>query len=48
MFDRLTLMEFSLIEETGNNEPVVGASAEQVSKENYGCGCFWFQRKEEV
>jgi SAM-dependent methyltransferase len=47
-FDQLTLLEFSLIQELGREGPIAGATAEQVVAERYGCGCFWFQRKEAV
>jgi len=43
-FKGCVLKEFLLIPEK-NGMPVLGASAEAVSKEKYACGCFWFIKK---
>jgi glycosyltransferase involved in cell wall biosynthesis len=43
-FSELTLREFALIPECGPEGLIVGASADRVSEERYGCGCFWFTR----
>ncbi len=40
----LELKEFSLIREAEGGL-IENATAEMVSKENYGCGCFWFVKK---
>jgi SAM-dependent methyltransferase len=41
----LTLTEFALIPEHGPEGWISGAAAERVAAEQYGCGCFWFQRR---
>ena len=43
-FPELALVEFALIRERGAEGWIAGATAEQVDAEEYGCGCFWFQR----
>jgi SAM-dependent methyltransferase len=43
-FPELDLAEFALIPERGPEAWIAGATAEQVAAEQYGCGCFWFQR----
>jgi SAM-dependent methyltransferase len=43
-FKDCQLKEFMLIPEK-EGSPVVSASAEDVSKEKYACGCFWFVKK---
>lgn len=40
----LDLVEFALIPEHGPEGWISGATAERVAAEEYGCGCFWFQR----
>ncbi|HEX8931855.1 MAG TPA: DUF268 domain-containing protein [Patescibacteria group bacterium] len=44
LFEGLELKEFVLIPER-SGAPLKNVSAEQVRKENYGCGCFWFIKK---
>lgn len=39
-FKDLTLKEFSLI--TDNGDFIENAKSEEVARQNYGCGCFWF------
>jgi SAM-dependent methyltransferase len=44
-FPDLKLQEFTLIPESAEDgPPILGASKERVSEEQYGCGCFWFRR----
>ena len=43
-FPELSLVEFALIRERGSEGWIAGATPEQVDAEEYGCGCFWFQR----
>lgn len=42
-FKKLTLLEFTLIQDSG--EVTRNASAELADRQNYGCGCFWFKKK---
>jgi len=42
-FKNLELREFMLVPERGG-APIYGATAERVSEEDYGCGCFWFKK----
>jgi len=42
-FSKLSLKEFTLIPEN-NGGMIPLATKEQVSKERYGCGCFWFTK----
>lgn len=46
-FKDLELKEFSLIPEFAKNGVgiIINATKEQVDKESYGCGCFWFIKK---
>lgn len=43
-FKGLELKEFTLIPEK-QGAPIIGATADQVAAEDYGCGCFWFVKK---
>lgn len=45
-FKELNLVEFSLIEQIGSKPPILGATAQQVFAEHFGCGCFYFRRAE--
>jgi hypothetical protein len=46
MFPELTLKEFSLIPDNALTEGMIfNASPQMVSKQQYGCGCFWFVRE---
>lgn len=46
MFDGFDLMEFALIPELAEDgHLIVNASEEQVLRESYGCGCFWFVKR---
>lgn len=44
-FAPLELVEFTLIEETGDRGPLLNPPSELVRSQSYGCGCFWFKRK---
>lgn len=45
-FSELTLRQFALIPEQGRDGGlIVGAIEPQCDRENYACGCFWFQRE---
>jgi len=43
-FDKLTLVEFSLIPDTGEERMIMNATEQDSDKCNYGCGCFWFKK----
>lgn len=43
MFNQCTLKEFSLIPDTGGL--IENAPIELVKNQQYGCGCFWFEKK---
>lgn len=44
-FNDLILKEFSLISGFSHNNYIIkNATEEQVLEENYGCGCFWFNK----
>lgn len=43
MFNQCTLKEFSLIPDTGGL--IENAPSELVEKQQYACGCFWFEKK---
>ena len=43
-FAPLELVEFALIEESGEAGLIVAPPAEVVRAESYGCGCFWFRK----
>ncbi|TMA33750.1 MAG: DUF268 domain-containing protein [Deltaproteobacteria bacterium] len=43
-FAELELTEFALIPELGPEGWIAGATPHQVAAQEYGCGCFWFQR----
>jgi Caenorhabditis protein of unknown function, DUF268 len=44
-FNELVLREFSLIPDNGEEAGLIrGASPDLVHHQDYGCGCFWFQR----
>lgn len=44
-FSELKLVEFTLIpERSEDGHPIRHPTPEQVCKEQYGCGCFWFHR----
>ena len=44
-FSSLRLIEFVLIpEHNEDGPPIRNPTPEQVAKESYGCGCFWFYR----
>jgi len=48
-FQDLILIEFSLLTDDENGaEFILHANPEYVKKQKFGCGCFWFQRKEEI
>lgn len=44
-FAPLELVEFALIEESGDRGILVSPPPEVVRQERYGCGCFWFRRR---
>lgn len=45
LFQDLELRQFCLIPENGENGGIIEEpSASDLEKENYGCGCFWFQK----
>lgn len=44
-FAPLELVEFTLIEETGERGPITNPPAELARAQSYGCGCFWLRRK---
>jgi len=44
-FDKFKLMEFSLIEQQGQNGLITGATESDVATQTNGCGCFWLQKK---
>lgn len=44
MFKPLKLKEFTLIPDKSGS-PIFQAATEDVSKETFGCGCFWFVKK---
>jgi hypothetical protein len=47
MFNQLNLVEFSLIPDNAINEGIINnADPKIVESQNYGCGCFWFTKKE--
>jgi SAM-dependent methyltransferase len=46
-FDGLRLREFALIPDNPSNGGLIPrASAELVSQQSYGCGCYWFMKNE--
>lgn len=46
LFPELTLKEFSLIPDDALTVGMIyDAQKSEVSKQNYGCGCFWFVKK---
>jgi hypothetical protein len=45
-FAPLELVEFALIEESGEGGLIVAPPPERVRAESYGCGCFWFRKTE--
>jgi hypothetical protein len=44
-FPELELVEFALVPEREPAGWIAGATSEQVAAQEYGCGCFWFQRR---
>lgn len=46
-FEELELMEFSLIPDAKNTGLIDHATKEMADAQTYGCGCFWFKRKEQ-
>ena len=44
LFPNCILQEFALIENNGNNGLIRNATEQDVNKETYGCGCFWFKK----
>jgi hypothetical protein len=46
MFPQLTLKEFSLIPDNALDTGMIhDATEEDVKKQTYGCGCFWFTKR---
>lgn len=46
-FEELELMDFALIPEAKENGGLIEhATKEMTNAQTYGCGCFWFKRKE--
>jgi SAM-dependent methyltransferase len=43
-FSELELKEFTLIPDDPASPPLCNPSLEVVAKQEYGCGCFWFQK----
>lgn len=47
LFSELSLKEFTLLtDDITGPDFITNASPELVEKQNYGCGCFWFQKLE--
>ncbi len=44
-FPSLELVEFALVPDNVKEGLIIGASPEFVSQQSYGCGCFWFKKK---
>jgi SAM-dependent methyltransferase len=45
-FKELQLIEFTLIpDEAQDDGMIVHATAKEVAKQSYGCGCFWFKNR---
>ncbi|MEN6583084.1 MAG: DUF268 domain-containing protein [Armatimonadota bacterium] len=45
MFAELELVEFVMIPDDVNTYPLLNPRPEIVMEQEFGCGCFWFQRK---
>ncbi|MEH6503184.1 MAG: DUF268 domain-containing protein [Cycloclasticus sp.] len=45
-FKGFSLKEFTLIPDQSTDGLIVNATKEQSDMQNYGCGCFWFQKEE--
>lgn len=45
-FKGFELKEFTLIPDQSEESLIINATKEQADLQNYGCGCFWFQKKE--
>lgn len=43
-FEKLTLMEFSLIPDYDEEGLMINATKDEADNCDYGCGCFWFKR----
>ncbi len=47
MFSGLRLRQFALIpDDTSEPKLIMNAPAQTVLQQNYGCGCFWFEKQE--
>ena len=47
-FEGFELKEFSLVPDDGQKEGLIKNSNKEIAdKQNYGCGCFWFVKKNE-
>jgi len=44
-FKDLDLIEFTLIESTGTNGPIVNPHNKKFDPPSYDCGCFWFKKR---
>ncbi len=44
-FDDFDLVEFSLIPDQSSEGIIENATQEQSDAQNYGCGCFWFKKR---
>jgi hypothetical protein len=44
MFSKLKLIEFSLIPDDKEMEPIKNAQHSLTNSQSYGCGCFWFKK----
>ena len=44
-FENFSLIEFALIPDQTDEGIIVNATKEIADKQNYGCGCFWLQKK---
>ena len=44
-FDDFELIEFSLIPDQSSQGIIENATQEQSDAQNYGCGCFWFRKR---
>jgi hypothetical protein len=46
-FSDLKVINFTLIPDNAIKNPVINnATSEDVDRQEYGCGCFWFTREE--
>jgi hypothetical protein len=45
-FDGFDLMEFSLIPDNEEEGLLTNASKQMADLQNYGCGCFWFKKRQ--